>query len=155
MGILQVEYPDNMTASLDMDRETFEQEARMAMAVKLFEMGCLTSGQAALLAGRNRAEFLLECPRYGVASVSWDKDELAAEFQNLPFCNSPPADHLSCDQPHCPGRLPAWRAGKKKPSFSHYQAALKRLLLRGLGILSYGQPLPPFDHHAAGGRGLE
>ena len=46
MGILQVEYPDNVTAALNMDRETFEQDARMAMAVKLYEMGRMTSGQA-------------------------------------------------------------------------------------------------------------
>lgn len=83
MGILQVEYPDNVTAALNMDRETFEQDARMAMAVKLYEMGRMTSGQAAILAGKNRVAFLLECPKYGVASVVWDKEELMAEFKNL------------------------------------------------------------------------
>ncbi len=36
---------------------TFEHEARMAAAVKLFEMGRLTSGQAAQLAGLPRVTF--------------------------------------------------------------------------------------------------
>jgi predicted HTH domain antitoxin len=83
MGILQVEYPDTMTATLNMDRIAFEREARMAMATKLFELGRLTSGQAAVLAGVNRADFLLECSRYGVASVNWDQEELLAEFEGL------------------------------------------------------------------------
>ena len=83
MGILQVEYPDTMTATLNMDRIAFEREARMAMATKLFELGRLTSGQAAALADVNRADFLLECSRYGVASVNWDKEELLAEFEGI------------------------------------------------------------------------
>lgn len=83
MGILNIEYPEQLTATLNVDRESFEQEARIAMAAKLFEMGRLTSGQAAALAGFNRADFLLECPRYGVPSVSWDKEEIQAEFDSL------------------------------------------------------------------------
>ena len=83
MGTLHVEYPESLTAVLNQSREAFEQEARMAMAAKLFELGRLTSGQAARLAGMNRASFLLECPRYGVSSVYWDQDEIEAEFDGL------------------------------------------------------------------------
>ncbi len=55
----------------------------MAMAVKLFEMGKLTSGQAAKLAGISRVQFLMDCARFGVPSVTWDKDEIEAEFGRL------------------------------------------------------------------------
>jgi predicted HTH domain antitoxin len=37
----------------------FEREAKMAMAVKLFELGKLSSGMAANLVGMQRVEFLL------------------------------------------------------------------------------------------------
>ena len=57
--------------------------ARMAAAVKLFEMGRLTSGQAAQLAGIPRVTFLLSCPQWGVPAVAWDVDEVAAEFKPL------------------------------------------------------------------------
>ncbi len=83
MGIFQVEYPDSVTVALNMDCESFERDAKMAMAVKLYEMGRMTSGQAAMLAGKNSADFLLECPQFNVASVAWDNDELAAEFKEL------------------------------------------------------------------------
>ncbi len=80
MGKLTVEYPENMVAALNQTRESFEREAKIAMAAKLYELGRLTSGQAAKLAGMSRIGFLLECPNYGVPSVSWDRDEIEAEF---------------------------------------------------------------------------
>ncbi len=42
--------------------------------------------------------------------------------------DSSPADHVSCDQPHRPGRISAWGAGEK-PSFGHHQTAIGCLFL--------------------------
>jgi predicted HTH domain antitoxin len=50
--------------------------------MKLFECHRLSSGQAAQLAGVSRAEFLLTCHQWGVSSVNWDEEDLAAEFSD-------------------------------------------------------------------------
>ena len=76
-------YDDAILAALNKSAEAFEAEARMAMAVKLYELGRLTSGQAANLAGRSRVEFLLNCGKFGSASVEWDEEELAREEKAL------------------------------------------------------------------------
>jgi hypothetical protein len=52
-----------------MSRAEFEQEARLAMAAKLFETGKLTSGQAARLVGMARVAFLSELGRLGVSAI--------------------------------------------------------------------------------------
>jgi hypothetical protein len=44
---LTVEYPDRLPDALNMTRVEFEQDARMAMAAKLYEMGRLSSAEAA------------------------------------------------------------------------------------------------------------
>ncbi len=80
MRMIEIEYPDFIPAVLNQSNETFEQEARFAQAVKLFEMGRLTSGQAARMAKVSRVRFLLECNRYGASSVQWDQEEINAEF---------------------------------------------------------------------------
>ena len=76
-----VEYPESIPALLNQSPETFETEARKAMAVKLYELGRLSSGNAAQLAGIGRVEFLLTCINMGVASVEWDCEEILKEFQ--------------------------------------------------------------------------
>lgn len=80
MRTLSIEYPESLMAVANQSTAEFEAEAKLAMAVKLFEMGRLTSGQAASIAGVGRVAFLLSCRRFGAASVSWDEDEMRREF---------------------------------------------------------------------------
>lgn len=80
MSAVVLEYPDAWLAALSTDEPRFAQETRLAAAMKLFERGRFTSGQAAQFAGLGRAEFLLNCPQWGVDSVKWDDAELEAEF---------------------------------------------------------------------------
>ncbi len=80
MNMLCIPYPESIPALANQSTADFEREARMMLALKLFEIGRLTSGQAAMLADMSRVRFLLECPRYGVDSVHWDQEELTAEF---------------------------------------------------------------------------
>jgi len=77
---MQIDYPDSLPDLLQTTRAQFEAEARMAMAVKLYELKRLSSGLAARLAGVNRVEFLLNLHRYGVAVIAHDGAELATEL---------------------------------------------------------------------------
>ena len=72
-----VEYPQNLPDLLQVTKQAFEDEARMAMAVKLFELGRLSSGQAAQLAALDRVQFILNLHRYGVSPVQVTPEELA------------------------------------------------------------------------------
>ncbi|HEB68432.1 MAG TPA: UPF0175 family protein [Desulfobulbus sp.] len=81
MRTLSVKYPGSIPATINVSPETFEEEAKMAMAVKLYELGRLTSGQAAAIAGIPRVEFLLQCHRFGAASAEWNNEELENEFK--------------------------------------------------------------------------
>jgi len=56
--------------------------ARMAMAVKLYEMKRLSSGMAAALAGVSRVAFLMQLHRYGVAVIDLSPEDLASDIAN-------------------------------------------------------------------------
>jgi len=83
MRTIEIEYSETIPAVLNISPEMFEQEARLALAIKLYEMGRLTSGQAARLAGVSRVTFLIDCRRYGAVSVEWDQTEIDAEFADM------------------------------------------------------------------------
>lgn len=83
MRTLAIEYSETIPAMSNMSTELFEEEARLAMAMKLYEIGRLTSGQAAAVAGVSRVTFLLSCQRFQTWSVIWDHAEFDAERQEL------------------------------------------------------------------------
>lgn len=80
MNAITMEYPDSWLVSMGTDASRFARDAKMAAAVKLFEVGKFSSGQAARFAGIGRAEFLLSCKDWEVDSVAWDDAEIDSEF---------------------------------------------------------------------------
>jgi predicted HTH domain antitoxin len=68
--------------ALQLTQKSFEEEARMAIAVKLFEMKRLSSGMAAKLAAMPRVLFLLNLHRFNVPMLDFEEDELAEDINN-------------------------------------------------------------------------
>lgn len=82
MSQLKIDYPDTLPDALQQTREQFEQEAKMAMAVKLFETKRISSDLAAQLAGIDRVTFLLNLHRYGIAMIDLTEEELMSDLAN-------------------------------------------------------------------------
>lgn len=61
-----VDVPEKVLLAEKTDEVTFARELRMLAAVKLYELGRLSSGRAAELAGVSRVEFLMSLGRYKV-----------------------------------------------------------------------------------------
>jgi predicted HTH domain antitoxin len=75
MNRLVIDCPDDLLLAVGSNWQQFEQEAKFALAVKLYELGRLSSGRAARLAGMDRVSFLLGLHRVGVAAIDLDEEE--------------------------------------------------------------------------------
>jgi len=62
------------------DLATLESRSRLLLALKFFELGELSSGQAAEMCGLSRVSFLLEAGRHGIPVAELTADEVVAEF---------------------------------------------------------------------------
>lgn len=81
MQTLRIDYPDSLLDSLHLSRSEFEREARLAMAVKLFDQGRLSSGQAAELAGIPKVHFLYEVGQWGVSTLQVEESDLLQDIE--------------------------------------------------------------------------
>lgn len=80
---LKIEYGEDLLFSLGLSEQQFTEEARFLLAAKLYELGRLTSGQAAALCGRGRVDFLLSLPRVGVSISNLREEDAASEIEFL------------------------------------------------------------------------
>lgn len=58
-------------------------DLRMTLAAKLYEMGTLSGGQAAELAGVSKRTFLESLGRYGVSLFGYSAEELQEDLARL------------------------------------------------------------------------
>ena len=73
---ITIDVPEKVLLAEKTDEKAFARELRMLAAVKLYELGRLSSGRAAELAGMPRVEFLLSLNRYKVFPLEAELDDL-------------------------------------------------------------------------------
>ena len=79
MSQITLDIPEESLLSLKLSESAAAAEIRLVAAVKLYELGRLSSGAAARLAGIPRVLFLSKLADYGVDTFRLDVDELQRE----------------------------------------------------------------------------
>jgi predicted HTH domain antitoxin len=77
-----VQLPDSLLLQSGRSLADLEKRSQFLLALKYFELGELSSGQAAKMCGMNRAAFLSESSRLGVPVADLSPDEMNDEFPN-------------------------------------------------------------------------
>ena len=81
MKQITLEYPDGLELAVQTTREELNAQIRLMAALKMFELGKLSSGKAAALAGMSRAAFLEQCALYRISAFNYFPEELANELE--------------------------------------------------------------------------
>jgi len=82
INLLTIPYPDDLLLSLKESEESFAEEARLLLAVKLYELGRVSTGLAASLAGMDRVAFMFTLARFGLSPMDLGPDELVEDLRN-------------------------------------------------------------------------
>ena len=82
MEKVMIEVPDEVLISLKKTPSEFSKDILMLAAVKLYQMGKLSSGRAAQLVGIPRISFLQSLSKYGVPIFDLTAEELKRDFEN-------------------------------------------------------------------------
>lgn len=82
MEKIVIEIPEEVLISLKETPSEFSRDILMLASVKLYQMGKLSSGRAAQLAGIPRVSFLQSLSKYGVPIFDLTSEELKRDFNN-------------------------------------------------------------------------
>ena len=76
---VEIAVPDSLLLH-SKDLASLQLRSRFLLAMKFFELGEVSSGQAAEMCGLSRVGFLFEAGKLGVPVAELSDDELSAEF---------------------------------------------------------------------------
>lgn len=82
LNTLTIEYPQELLWALQQEPEEFATQARILLAVKLYETGKLSTGLAAQVAGIPRSAFFYLLGQYGLSPFGESPDELEDDLAN-------------------------------------------------------------------------
>lgn len=82
MSEIRFMLPDEAALALRVPPELLEEEFRLAAAAKLYELGRLSSGAAARLAGVPKPVFLARLRDFGVDNFELSRSELEEDLAN-------------------------------------------------------------------------
>ena len=83
-----LQYPDGLLAGAGKSREDVEQELRLQLALRMFQLGEFSLGQAAVVAGMEKVEFMDELGKAKIPLANWDEEEIEAELRAIRGNNS-------------------------------------------------------------------
>ena len=81
MKVMEISYPEDLPKAMGETAEEFEREVKLLVAAKLYEMGRISSGRAAELAGTGRVEFLESLGRYRISVFNYSLEDLDREIE--------------------------------------------------------------------------
>jgi predicted HTH domain antitoxin len=78
---LEIEMADDVFLAMQKDPKDLAKEMRLAAAVKWYELGLLSQGKAAEVAGLSRAEFIDGLSRFGVSPLQETSEEILKSLE--------------------------------------------------------------------------
>jgi len=78
---LKIKYPSGFEHAVHMTKEEIEQHIRLMAVLKMFELGKISSGKAAELAGMSRVECFEACGLYRVSIFNYPPEEVEKEVE--------------------------------------------------------------------------
>ena len=82
MSQIVLEIPDHSLPALQVPAEAAGGELRLLAAMKLYDLGRVSSGAAAELAGISRVAFLSRLGEYGIPTFRMSEEEIRRELDN-------------------------------------------------------------------------
>jgi predicted HTH domain antitoxin len=83
VSLLQLNLPEGFEQAVHLTQDELESQVRLMAALKMFELGKLSSGKAAELAGVSRVDFFDLCGLYHVPIIQYGEEDLKAELEFL------------------------------------------------------------------------